>query len=190
MRIAVIGNGNIGATLARALARAGHDVAVGVRHPETTGPPVTDVASALDGAEVVVLAVPGAAVADLVSSTAARLDGRLVVDATNHIGGSGPVNARATVAAAAPAARYVRAFNTLGWENFSQPVIDGTRADLFYSCAEPDRGVMAGLITDVGLGPVWVGADTEDIVDGVLPLWFALSRIHGRHLAFKVLSEA
>jgi len=24
-----------------------------------------------------------------------------------------------------PTARYVRAFNTLGWENFAEPVFDG-----------------------------------------------------------------
>ena len=44
--------------------------------------------------------------------------------ATNRIGA--PVaNAAAQLAAAVPTARYVRAFNTLGWENFAEPVFDG-----------------------------------------------------------------
>jgi predicted dinucleotide-binding enzyme len=34
MRISVIGTGKIGSTLGRALARAGHEVALGSRHPD------------------------------------------------------------------------------------------------------------------------------------------------------------
>ena len=70
------------------------------------------------------------------------------------------------------------AFNTLGWENFAEPDHDGETADLFYCGADDGlgRGVVEGLIRDVGLGPVYVGGlDQADVLDGVLRLWFAVA---------------
>jgi 8-hydroxy-5-deazaflavin:NADPH oxidoreductase len=72
-------------------------------------------------------------------------------------------------------------------------VIDGVQADHFY-CG-PDgagRKAVEQLISDVGLGPIWVGGLKEiDRVDALLGLWFTLAarRGYGRHLAFKLLWE-
>jgi predicted dinucleotide-binding enzyme len=59
------------------------------------------VGDALAGAEVVVLAVPGGAVADVVAANGAALAGKVVIDAVNRIG-EPEVNSRAAIAAAAP----------------------------------------------------------------------------------------
>lgn len=59
----------------------------------------------------------GGAVDGLLAEHAAAVDGRLVLDATNRVGAP-VVNAAAQIAAAAPYVRYVRAFSSLGWENF------------------------------------------------------------------------
>ena len=193
MRIGVIGTGNIGGTLGAALARAGHQVTLGSRHPQdeaATDARVADVAGALDGAEVVLLAVPAGALEEFLADHAGALAGKLVVDATNRIGA--PVaNAAAQLAAAAPAARYARAFNTLGWENFADPVFDGEPADLFFSCSQADRPVLEELITGVGLRPAYLGEGNQDVVDGALRLWFALVQAGGgnRRLAFRVLRK-
>lgn len=192
MRIAVIGTGKIGTTLGGALARAGHDVALGSRTPQdrdVTGPPVVGIGAALDGAQVVLLALPAGAVEDFLAEYAAQVDGKIVIDATNRIGAP-VVNAAAAVAQAAPNARYVRAFNTLGWENFAQPNFDGLAADLFFSAPEAERETVEELIADVGLRPAFLGAGKEDLVDAVLPLWMALMQLRGqRHLAFRVLAD-
>ncbi len=191
-RIAVLGAGRIGTTLTRAFAAAGHEVAVGTRRPQDQdggGLDLRDVASALAGAQVVVLAVPGPAVPDLVSEHAAALAGALVVDAANVVGGTGPAHSRAVVARSAPTARYARAFNTLGVENLQQPRFGQDRADLLFSCAQEDLPVLTGLIEAVGLRPVWLGEGAEDALDHALLLWFALSRTHGRHVALKVLAD-
>jgi predicted dinucleotide-binding enzyme len=192
MRIAVIGTGNIGATLGTAWARAGHDVALGSRSAVGSGqgvPPVVDIPSALDGAEAVVLAIPARSVDDFLATHAAALDGKLVIDATNSVG-TANANAAAAITAAAPRARYVRAFNTLGWENFAEPTFDGVAADLFFSAQEPDREVVEQLIADVGLRPAYLGPDKQDVVDNLLPVWFALAQLRGqRHLAFRVLED-
>jgi predicted dinucleotide-binding enzyme len=71
MRIAVIGTGNIGGTLGEKWRAAGHDVRYGARRAGSQGPggqQVRTVADAIIDAEVVLLAVPGTAVADIVSA--------------------------------------------------------------------------------------------------------------------------
>jgi predicted dinucleotide-binding enzyme len=189
MRIAVIGTGNIGGTLGKKWIAAGHDVVYGSRDPAGPGPggaPVTGAVQAVDGADAVLLAVPGPVVADLAGSLGAALDGKVVSDAAST-SGAPEFNSRAAITAAAPGARYVRAFNTLGWENFAEPPAG---ADLFFA-AEPDaRPVAEELITAVGLGPAWVGgADATGTVDGLLPLWFALVQQRGgnRKVALRVV---
>jgi predicted dinucleotide-binding enzyme len=192
MRIGVIGTGHIGGTLGRALARAGHQVKLGSRHPGETsdGPEVSDLAGALTDAEVVLLAVPGAALDDLLPEYSEALAGKLVIDATNRMGGPA-TNASAQLATAVPTARYVRAFNTLGWENLAEPVFDGVPADLFFSCRHEDRAVVEELISAVGLHPAYLGEDKQDLVDSLLPLWFALVQANGgnRHVALRVLRK-
>ena len=189
MRIAVIGTGNIGGTLGTKWRAAGHDVTYCARSAGGTGPggaPVATVANALDGADAVLLAVPGPAVADVTRAYGAALDGKVVIDAANRMGGA-EFDSRAAISAAAPDARYVRAFNSLGWENFADPI---PGACLFFAADADARPVAEELISAVGLEPVFVGdADATGTVDNVLPLWFALMRQQGgnRKLAFRVV---
>lgn len=189
VRIAVIGAGKIGRTLGGKWTAAGHDVVYGVREPGESGTAM--VADAVASAEVVVLAVPGAAAKDLVASLGSDLAGKVVVDATNDVQGSGKLHALDELA---DGAHPVRAFNTLGWENFADPIVGGVTADLLYAAEEGvARDTAETLIRDVGLEPVWVGGiDAFDIVDSVTRLWFALAlqRKLGRRLAFKVLRES
>jgi len=170
------GAGNIGGTLGRRFAAAGLDVVYGTRQGDGEGPggaPSAPVAEALAGAGAVVLAIPGPAVPEFAAQYGADLDGKVVVDATNHIGAA-EVNSRSAIEAAAPGAHYARAFNTLGWENFADPPAGGC---MFYAADEPAKTVVEELISAVGLEPALVGgADAAGIVDGTLPLWFALVR--------------
>ena len=194
MRIAVIGAGKVGGTLATALARAGHDVTVGVRSPQgrvLEGATVGSVADAVGDGQVVILALPGREVEALLTEHGSALDGKVVVDAANSIGGPGPTHHADAFARHAPGAAMVRAFNTLGWENFAQPSFDGERADLLW-CGPEGRAteVAERLIADVGLRPVRIGGPEQvEVVDGALRLWFALVTEHGGHrrLAFRTL---
>lgn len=138
---------------------------------------------------MVVLATPGTAVDAFLTANGAQLGSVLVIDAANRIGGPGPAHSREQVRAAAPQARYARAFNSLGWESLADPAYPEGMASGFFSCDPADREQVATLIKDVGLAPEWVGADAQDIVDGVLALWFALVVRQGqsRQLAFRVV---
>lgn len=195
MDVAVIGTGKIGTAIGRALAKAGHSEYFGSRTPGGGGSDaagkVTTIPDALAAADVAVIAIPGGAVEDFARQHGSALAGKLVVDATNRIGGSGPAHSAATFAGHAPQARYARAFNTLGWENFADPNFGGTTADLFFSCSAADRPAVEELIGAVGLRPVFLGEEQHDTLDGVLRLWFALAvgQQRGRHLAFKMLHD-
>jgi 8-hydroxy-5-deazaflavin:NADPH oxidoreductase len=188
MRIAVIGTGNIGGTLGGKWQAAGHDVVYGGRSARPDGPggaPVAAVADALGDADIVLFAVPGPAVADIAAGNAAALDGKVVIDATNRIG-QAEVNNHTAITQAAPGARYARAFNTLGWENFAEPP---PGANLFFAADEGARAVTEELIGAVGLEPAFVGdASAVATVDGVAQLWFALVKQSGnRKLAFRIV---
>jgi 8-hydroxy-5-deazaflavin:NADPH oxidoreductase len=190
MKIAVIGKGNIGGTLGTKWIAAGHDVVYGTRNGSGDGPggaPVRSIGDAIDGAGVVVLAVPGPVVPDVVTEHGGALAGKVVIDAVNRMGGAPEYDSRALIADAAPSARYVRAFNSLGWENFADP-LPGT--DLFFAADPEARAAAEELISAVGLEPAFLGdADATATVDGLLPLWFALVKQNGgnRKVALRVV---
>jgi predicted dinucleotide-binding enzyme len=189
MKIGVIGAGKIGGTIGGKWEAAGHEVAYGLRDPsKKKGAKPID--QALQGRDVVLLAVPGAALAQVVREHAKELDGKVVIDATNKFGGES-MHAWSEVAATVPHAHLYRAFNTLGWDVFANPVLGGQQADLFYAGPEGEtKTAVEKLIADAGLRPVWVGGtDQVDTIDGVLRLWITLSRTRGRRIAFKLISD-
>lgn len=168
-RIAVIGAGNIGGTLGRAWERARHDVTYAASTPKP--PDILAVSDALNGAEVAVLAVPGPAVDPLLDEHAADLTGKVVIDATNRIGGD-PLDSTDAIVSRAPGARVARAFNTLGWERLADP----GEAAMFWCGPDGEDGTLVErLIADVGLRPVRVGGlDAVEVVNGVGRLWLTL----------------
>src|SRR5437773_12512175 len=116
-RIAVVGSGKIGSTIGDAWRRAGHEVTYASRSPQP--PETVAIPDAIGGAELVLLAVPGAAVPGFHAEHGAALDGRTVIDASNDIGGERLHHAEAY--ASAPGARFVRAFNSRGADVFHDP---------------------------------------------------------------------
>ncbi len=134
MRISIIGAGNVGTALAQAFIRHGAEVYLGVPSPQkyqsavaTLGPlaKLGTVAEAVAASEVVILAVPFAATRAIVSSVA-DWQGKVLVDATNPLapGLAGltvgtTTSAAEQIAAWAPTAKVVKAFNTTGAENMA-----------------------------------------------------------------------
>lgn len=191
MEVTVIGTGFIGGILGNALARSGHEVTFGSRHPDSdevaadTSAAVTSIGDALAHGDTVILALPGAAVTELTTDYRSVLEGKLVIDATNRMGE--PVsNSRSSLPTGI---RYARAFNIVGGENMSDPIFQGGPADMFFSAPEDDRSAVETVIEGVGLRPVYVGEDQEDLIDSLFRLWIALAikQGRGRRLAFRVL---
>ena len=144
MRIAVIGKGNIGGTLGIKWRAAGHDVVYGARGGSGQGPGAALVRSI--GKAPRWSCWPS--LADVVNEHGAALAGKVVIDAVNRMGAP-ESDSRALIAAAAPSARYVRAFNSLGWENFADPL---PGANLFFA-ADPEARAWPRTISAVGLEP-------------------------------------
>ena len=92
MRIGVIGTGNMGGTLARRLARLGHQVSIAnSRGPESLialsaeiGATPVSVVDAAKAGEIVVISIPTNAVADLPRELFANLPSRVVIDTGNY----------------------------------------------------------------------------------------------------------
>jgi predicted dinucleotide-binding enzyme len=203
MKIGIIGMGNIGATLGRAWANAGHEVAFGVR--STKAPKVTELLESLDGkatarqvaqtitfADVVLLAIPGKAVDEFIRTYSAELGGKIVIDATNTFGQ--PVLHNVTLLQGGlPRSKVFRAFSTLAWETYANPLFGEERADLFF-CGDSGeaRETMEALIWDVGLRPIYVGGpETVPLVGQMTRLWFTLVMSEGydRRTAFRLLTD-
>lgn len=202
MHIAVIGSGNIGGRLGAKWAEAGHTISFGARDPQSpktqsalaaagANARVTSIDEALAEADVVLFAIPGAAMAEAVASLGAALNGKIVIDASNQFG-QPVMNAIAAIQGAAPQAVVYRAFNSIGAENLAEPVIGGIQADMLY--VGPDgaaRTAIEQLVADTGLRPIRAGDLAQaPLVDALGALWGALAYGQGlgRRLAFKVLT--
>jgi 8-hydroxy-5-deazaflavin:NADPH oxidoreductase len=105
MKIAMIGGGGVGQTLATGLMAKGHEAVIGIRNPSVeelakarpqgatlaewvakTGGTVTDLATAAKGAEVVFNVTPGQqSLAALRAAGAANLAGKVLVDVANPL---------------------------------------------------------------------------------------------------------
>jgi len=186
MHITVVGWGNVGRTLGERWAHAGHSVSIATRDPASEaaagwraqGWTVGDVQKAA-GADVVVLAMPGAAVVEVATDNVGALNGHLIIDTTNALGSDGALHRLPQLNAALPDARLVRAFTTMAWENFAEPTIDGRVLDQYYVGAPPpgsaDDDRVAELITVLGLRPVRLGdLDQVSHLDGLTKAWFHL----------------
>ena len=159
VQIAILGAGQVGSTLGRLWHAAGHDVTFAARDAaqpralaaelgERAG--AASVADAVAGAEVVLVAVPGPAVTDVLQA-AGPLDGRVMIDAANSFGPR-HVTLR-SLTGAFPRARWVRAFNSLSVSIMADDNHHKPPWVMFLSGDEEAKPVVAQLIRDAGFDP-------------------------------------
>ncbi|MEU1083389.1 NAD(P)-binding domain-containing protein [Streptomyces sp. NPDC005908] len=176
MRIGMLGAGTVAQAVARHAVRHGHEVVLSnSRGPASLAPLVRDLgplASAATpaeaaGADLVVLAVGWTRVPD-VASLLPRLDGTVVVDATNQfaslpprprIADLGDLTGSEYVASLLPGARVVKAFNTLFAQYIAaDPRHEAGRQVLFLAGDDPDaKGTVTELASAFGFAPVDLG---------------------------------
>ncbi|MFG2314559.1 NADPH-dependent F420 reductase [Streptomyces tendae] len=194
MRIGVLGTGNMADALATHWVRAGHRVAIGGRDAHKAERLATRIgggarpaslrAAAEFGQEVVLAALPYGAGADVARDLRAALEGRVLLDCSNPVGPGfrllthgGPSAAR-RLAAAAPGARVVKAFN-LCHENvwrMRPPVFDG-RPLAVPVCGDDEAALtrVRELVRDVGGEPVAGGGlDRAGLLEATAALFISL----------------
>lgn len=119
----------------------------------------------MDGADVVILAVPFPAVEQVLGEVGDQLTGKVVVDTTNPLKPdfSGPAfddtSGAEVIQGKAPGARVVKAFNTAFAARQADPnVAGGLRVD-GYAAGDDEQAKdkVLGLLADIGFNPVDAG---------------------------------
>lgn len=204
MNIAILGAGNVGGTLGRALAGAGHTITYAVRDPgdpkhqplAADGSAVRAVREAIAGANAVILATPWAAT-EAALAGAGDFGGKPLIDATNPIGPGftlthGHTDSGAEqVARWAPSAHVVKAFNSTGAENMGNPAYGSARA-LMLVCGDDAAAcqVAQDLARDLGFEPLYAGKLLRArLLEPMALMWInlAIPLGHGRDIAFGLL---
>jgi len=152
MKIGIIGSGDVAKALGGGFLKHGHEVTMGTRGPAkladwaTQNPKakIGGFADAAKSAEVVVLAVKGAAAAEALRIAGeANIAGKTVVDATNPIADAPPVNGLLALFTSPDeslmerlqrefkSAHFVKAFNSVGAACMVNPNFKGGRPTMF-----------------------------------------------------------
>ncbi|HKO59234.1 MAG TPA: NAD(P)-binding domain-containing protein [Thermoanaerobaculia bacterium] len=155
MKIAIIGNGNVGSALERGLRRGGHDV-------RSTGR--ENVRETAQFGEVIILAVPFGGVDDAVTTMGDAVNGKVVVDVTNALDENMGLAIGCTTSGAeelqkkAKQARVVKAFNTQFAEHMDSGQVNGqTLTVLVASDDDGARDTVLALAKDIGFDAVSAG---------------------------------
>jgi hypothetical protein len=213
MKIGVIGSGVVAQALGAGFLKHGHDVALGTRDAAklkdwlTQNPRgrVDSVAVAAGFGEVVVLAVKGAAAAEALRAAGpANLSGKVVIDTTNPIADLPPVNGvlRFTtnlddslfeqLQREFPAARLVKAFNSVGYAQMINPQFRGGKPTMFI-CGNDDaaKKVVGGFLDQFGWEIADMGKpEAARAIEPLCILWCipGLARNDWSAHAFKLLT--
>jgi predicted dinucleotide-binding enzyme len=156
-RVAIVGRGNVGGALARGLAGVGYDLRTVENDPAAAR-------AAADWGEIVILAVPYSAIDAVVGELGSAIDGKVVVDVTNALTTDHQLALGFTTSGAeelqkkAPAARVVKAFNTVFAQHMDTGRVKGQRLSLLMASDHPTaKAAVEALGRDLGFDPVDAG---------------------------------
>ena len=191
MKIGIIGKGNVGTALASGLSRAGHEIKFGHRDPKEP------VAEAAEWGEIIILAVPHGAAADVTKAVGSAADGKTVIDVSNALTGGMELALGFTSSAAEeiqkmlPKAHVVKAFNTVFAQNQSAGRIGNEQLTLFVvgDDAKAKQAVMQ-LGADIGFesvdgGPLKAARYLEPMGMFMISLGYMLGM--GTKIGFKLI---
>ena len=194
MKIGIIGSGDVARTLGGGFLKHGHEVTLGTREAAKLAEwgqhnPKGRIGNFGESArfgEIVVLAVKGTVAAEaLRAAGAAHLAGKVVIDATNPIADAPPVNGVLKfftnldeslferLQREFAAARFVKAFNSVGAACMVNPVFNGGRPTMFI-CGndEPAKKTVTTLLAQFGWDTADMGAaEAARAIEPLCMLW-------------------
>ena len=210
MKIAIIGTGGVGAALGTRWGEAGHDIVYGSRAPQSekvqqlvakSGAKAfaTGGREAIEGADAILLAVPWPVARETLVQLG-DLAGRPLIDCTNpllsdlsgielgHV-----ISAGEQIAAWAPGAKVVKAFNTASIKVMLNPQFGEHRATMFY-CGDDAAAKLnvRQLIEDIGFDPVDAGSlSSSRYLEPLAMLYIHLAfrQGFGSNCAFKIMKR-
>lgn len=178
MQISIIGAGNMASGIATRALAGGHSVRLTDRDPgkaktlaedlreRVPGADVAEAGTAPGDADIVVLALPFAAAEQVAGASREQLAGQIVVDISNPVDFAtfdslvvpSGTSAAEQIAAAAPGARVVKAFNTTFAGNLVAGEAGGLPLDVFIAGDDAEaKQAVADLAASGGLRPVDAG---------------------------------
>jgi len=192
-RVGVIGSAVVGQTLARGFKTHGHDVRIGSRSPaklaefsSSSGIPAAAVDEVAKWADLVVLAVQGAAAEEAIHAAGAdNLAGKVVIDTTNPISDQPPVDGVVQfftgpnssllerLQSVNPKIRFVKAFNSVGAARMVNPIYQQGRPTMFY-CGndEAAKKTVNEIVSQFGWQPADMGtAVAARAIEPLCQLW-------------------
>jgi predicted dinucleotide-binding enzyme len=201
MKIGVLGSGVVGQALATGYTKHGHQVRIGTRQSEVGDHPVDSPAGAAAWADIVVLAVKGAASVDVIRGVKDDVADKVVIDTTNPLAhtDAGPSlfigwndSLGEQVQRAVPDARVVKAYNIVGNTLMVDPELPGGPPTMLIAGNDDAaKATVTELLTSTG----WEVADLGGIeasrhLEAICMAW-VLHGIHsgGWNHAFKLLSK-
>ena len=210
MHIAILGTGRVGGALGIGWARQGHQITYGVR--DTSSEEVRKVlaqsgeaaravplSEAVGDATVVVLAVPWEATEEVIQAVG-PLDGQVLIDCVNPLKSdfSGldlepGTSAAEQIAAWAPQARLVKAFNTVSDATMVNPVYGEQQATMFFCGDDESAKEVVRQLTEqlqmepVDTGPLKNACYLESL--SMLYIYLAIFGGWGAECAFKMVKR-
>jgi hypothetical protein len=167
MKIAILGFGNVGKQFANLFSKAGHEVVIGLRSVSTQKLPYacTTFKEAAQVADVVAIAIPFTACADVLPELAEVTKGKIVIDSTNPLNADwspkllGQENsASEEISRLLPEAYVVKAFNTIFADVMNEPVKGGQALTAFIAGDNDEaKQKIITLANDIGYAPIDTG---------------------------------
>ncbi|HEY8863602.1 MAG TPA: NADPH-dependent F420 reductase [Candidatus Dormibacteraeota bacterium] len=172
MNIAIIGAGNVGKALAKSAVKAGHSVTLSAKTADhaaeaakaTGAKAAPSNVEAVKNAEIVIVAVPYDKLGEVFRDLGSSVDGKVVIDATNHVDmeniakvlGS-PSNAE-EIQTRHPKVRVVKAFNYAFASRMADPSVDSVKLDGFVAGDDqPAKEQVLELVESIGFRPIDAG---------------------------------
>ena len=172
MDIAIIGAGNVGKALAKSAVKAGHSVTLSAKTAEHAAEAAKATGAkaghsnkeAIKDAEIVIVAVPYDKLGEVFRELGSSVDGKIVIDATNHVDMENPGAVLGTSSNAEeiqtrhPKVRVVKAFNCAFASRMADPTVKGIKLDGFV--AGDNQGAKdkaLELVESIGFRPIDAG---------------------------------
>jgi Predicted dinucleotide-binding enzymes len=195
MNIAIIGSGNVGKALAKAGVRADHKVTLSASNADhaaeaakaTGAHAARSNVEAVKDADVVIVAVPYDNLGDVFRGLGSSVDGKIVVDATNHVNRQNPGEVLGTTSNAEeiqkrhPKVFVVKAFNYAFAARMAEPSVGGTRLDGFVAGDDQAaKDKVLELVKSIGFRPIDAGPLVmARVLEGMALLNITLQIRHG-----------
>jgi predicted dinucleotide-binding enzyme len=172
MKISIIGSGNVGKALATSSVRAGHQVTLSAANPDHAAEAARAIGAqaarsnteAVKDAELVIVAVPYDKLGDVFRGLGSSVDGKVVIDTSNHVDLENPAAVLSELSNAEEIQKrhakvlVTKAFNYAFASRMADPTVKGNKLDGFVAGDDQAaKDKVLQFVESIGFRPVDAG---------------------------------